>query len=289
MKRVIIIASLLFCLVIPEFVNAESEHPSDVFIKKVEVNQYNLNEVDQLFIDQRRLQTLIQQLKQKIYQPPVNARINQKGKIIPEQLGTTVDTDAFHILFHKTFYDATAKGFNVPTMPVYPRVDKTLLEEISKKQLGSYVTHYKEKNQERTRNIELSAKAIDNHVVFPGELFSFNKVVGERTIDKGYKRAPVIVKGELSEDVGGGICQVSSTLFNAVNLEGIEIVERYTHSKQVPYVPPGKDATVSWWGPDFSFKNRYNQPLLIRADANNGKMRVRIFSSDIAENFGGQK
>src|SRR5699024_8549970 len=102
------------------------------------------------------------------------------------------------------------------------------------------------------------------------ETFSFNNVVGKRTKEKGYKKAPVIVKGELAEDIGGGICQVSSTLFNAVNLQGIEIVERYSHSREVPYVPPGKDATVSWWGPDFVFKNRYSHPVLIRAIVEKG-------------------
>lgn len=100
---------------------------------------------------------------------------------------------------------------------------------------------------------------------------------------KGYKRAPVIVKGELSEDVGGGICQVSSTLFNAVDRAGLQIVQRYSHSKRVPYVPPGRDATVSWYGPDFRFKNKYSQPILIKAKAHRGSMIVTIYSSEMTK------
>ncbi len=84
----------------------------------------------------------------------------------------------------------------------------------------------------------MAAEAIDNHVVFPGESFSFNETVGERTKEKGYQRAPVIIEGELAEDIGGGICQVSSTLYNAVDIDGMEIVERYSHSRSVPYVRP---------------------------------------------------
>ncbi|WP_052350123.1 VanW family protein [Virgibacillus sp. SK37] len=170
---------------------------------------------------------------------------------------------------------------------IYPRIDRSLLEEIRGKELGNYVTYYKENNKERSHNISLAANAINNYVLFPGETFSFNKVVGERTKEKGYKRAPVIVKGELAEDIGGGICQVSSTLFNAVDLKGIQIVERYAHSREVPYVPPGKDATVSWWGPDFVFKNMYNQPILIRASSKNGKMNIRVYSSESATYFKG--
>ena len=88
------------------------------------------------------------------------------------------------------------------------------------------------------------------------------------------------MKGELSEGIGGGICQVSSTLFNAVDRSGLRILQRYSHSKRVPYVPPGRDATVSWYGPDFSFKNEYNQPILIRAKVQSGMMIVLVFSSD---------
>lgn len=72
---------------------------------------------------------------------------------------------------------------------------------------------------------------------------------------------------------------MSSILFNAVNLKGIEIIERYSHSREVPYVPPGQDAMVSWWGPDFVFKNKYRQPIFIRAQATNGKVRIQIYST----------
>ncbi|MGE7054423.1 VanW family protein, partial [Paenibacillus glucanolyticus] len=151
------------------------------------------------------------------------------------------------------------------------------------KPIGYYVTYFNSSNKNRSHNIALASKAIDSAVVFPGETFSFNEVVGMRTIDRGYKRAGVIVRGELSEGVGGGICQVSSTLFNAIDRAGLQIVKRYSHSRNVPYVLPGRDATVSWGGPDFVFENAYNQPILIRAYGSGGRMTVSIFSSELIE------
>src|SRR5699024_5189614 len=168
---------------------------------------------------------------------------------------------------------------DVPKRPVYPEVDSELLANIHEEKIGSYVTKFKPENKERTHNIVLAAEAINNYVLFPDETFSFNEVVGKRTEAKGYKRAPVIVKGELAEDIGGGICQVSSTLYNAVDLRGVEMVARYSHSREVPYVPPGRDATVSWYGPDFVFKNHFHQPILIQAKAKDGNMIINIYSS----------
>ncbi|ASK61428.1 hypothetical protein CFK37_04180 [Virgibacillus phasianinus] len=252
-------------------------------IETVELDQYDLEYFQSLFINQARLGRLITQLNDKVYKEPTNATLDGKGAIVQEKSGIALDRRKFQKLFHESFYLGQPVKMEVPTKRVYPRVDSELLAEIKEKEIGHYVTLYKESNKERTHNINLAAKAINNHVVFPGETFSFNKVVGKRTKEKGYKKAPVIVKGELSEDIGGGICQVSSTLFNAVNLKGVQIVERYSHSRSVPYVPPGRDATVSWWGPDFSFKNMFNQPILIRAKSVNGRMDIGIYSSDAVE------
>jgi hypothetical protein len=95
--------------------------------------------------------------------------------------------------------------------------------------------------------------------------------------------ASVIVRGELSEGDGGGICQLSSTLYNSVDRAGLKIVQRYSHSRNVPYVPPGRDATVSWDGPDFTFQNQYNQPILIRSNARGGTIIVTLYSSHVIE------
>ncbi|MFD1848438.1 VanW family protein [Oceanobacillus bengalensis] len=269
-----------------EMINPEEEN--SIALDRIEINQYALFHFDSLYIDQNKLDFFMDDLEKKMYSAPINAKIADNGEIISEKLGETMDRSLFEIQFRTLFYNNKDGKLRIPTLLVYPKVDRGLLEEISQRELGSYATFFRQSNKERSYNIELAAEAINNTVVFPGETFSFNKIVGERTTDKGYKRAPVIVKGELAEDIGGGICQVSSTLFNAVDLHGIQIVERYAHSRSVPYVPPGRDATVSWWGPDFVFKNLYNEAILIRARAVNGKMIVAIYSSDTAEYFKGE-
>ncbi len=232
---------------------------------------------------QDRLDQLLDDLDRQIYEEPRNAKIGSRGEIVPEKSGYKLDrqqmADQLFVYFHET----GSAYIEAPVNAVYAKVDGELLGQLRDKRLGHYYTYYNAGNRDRSHNIDLSARAIDSTVVFPGETFSFNRVVGMRTVGKGYRRAPVIVKGELSEGVGGGICQVSSTLFNAVDRAGLAIVERYSHSREVPYVLPGRDATVSWGGPDFVFQNRYNQPVLIRTHAAGGRVFAAVYSSDVIE------
>lgn len=237
----------------------------------------------QTFVDADKLNALIAKLDKSVRTEPRNAKIGENGRIVAEQPGYLLNRDSFAAQFYAYFFGSGPAGFELERLKVYPKVDSELLANIRQKQIGTYATYYNSGNKSRSHNIALAAKAIDSHVVFPGETFSFNRVVGQRTADKGYKRAPIIVRGELSEDIGGGICQVSSTLFNAIDRAGLRIVQRYSHSRHVPYVLPGRDATVSWGGPDFTFENRYNQPILIRAFAGGGSLFVSIHSSDTIE------
>ncbi|RAP75658.1 VanW family protein [Paenibacillus montanisoli] len=234
-------------------------------------------------VDLDKFDRLVKTLEQQSYEAPRNAAINDQGGIIPEENGHRLDQRVFTEKFFEFFYGTGSSVIDAPLVDVYPRVDRELLANIKEKPIGQYATYYNSRNKNRSHNIKLAAKAINNTVIFPGETFSFNKVVGKRTKEKGYLEAPVIVRGELSEGIGGGICQVSSTLFNATDRAGLRIVKRYSHSRNVPYVRPGRDATVSWDGPDFVFQNLYNQPILIRAQAVPGKLFVAIYSSDVIE------
>src|SRR5699024_130779 len=246
---------LSFLLASAPLTVTEDGQVADKLVKE----DFELLYVDQLLVDDTKLKLQMDILDEKLYEEPINAKLDENGKIIEGEPGRSLDRQKFQELFLNYFYKGTPRKIALPERPIYPRVGSELLAEIREHKIGSYTTKFKQSNKERSRNIELAAEAINNHVVFPGESFSFNDVVGERTKEKGYKRAPVIVKGELTEDIGGGICQVSSTLYNAVDLKNIEMTERYSHSRSVPYVPPGRDATVSWYGPDFAFTNNYRQ------------------------------
>lgn len=222
-------------------------------------------------------------VEQSVLQQPRNALIGANGQIVPEQLGKKLDRAAFEDRFSSYFYGSGPLTIEAPVKPLYPKVDSELLAFIREKPIGQYVTYFNARNKNRTHNIALASKAIDSQVVFPFEKFSFNQAVGIRNTAKGYLRAPIIVRGELAEDIGGGICQVSSTLFNAVDRAGLRIVQRYSHSRHVRYVLPGRDATVSWGGADFVFQNQYNQPVLVRTFVGAGRIVVSLYSSEAIE------
>ncbi|AZU62912.1 VanW family protein [Neobacillus mesonae] len=261
--------------------------PEEITITKDGVSITTINHLDFFnpytdlpIFDDQKYQQFINQLDQQISMEPKNARIDQKGNIIPEESGSKINCEAFRERIYSYFFNQNYANLEIPMETVHPKVDSELLSDIRSKRIGSYVTSFNPHNRNRSFNIKLAAEAINNHVVFPEETFSFNKVVGKRTKAKGYLKAPVIVRGEFSEDIGGGICQVSSTLFNAVDNAGLAIVKRFSHSRDVPYIPPGRDATVSWYGPDFVFKNKYQQPVLIRARTLGNLLIINLYSSE---------
>ena len=136
-------------------------------------------------------------------------------------------------------------------------------------------------NKNRNANIELSAKAINGKTVLPGEIFSFNGATGERTAAKGYKEAPAISGGQSKDEVGGGVCQTSSTLFNAVVRADLEILERNPHAWPSSYIEKGFDATVNWPGLDMKFRNNTDQPIFIVAGYKNRQVTVNIYGMSL--------
>jgi vancomycin resistance protein YoaR len=232
-------------------------------------------------MNSKKFNEFLDQLDKNVSKQPKNATIDKHGNILPEQVGYRLYRQIFTEKFYSYYFDNGSSKLEIPLLTIYPKVDSELLGNIRSKLIGKYVTSFNSNNKKRTNNINLAAAAINNYVLFPGEKFSFNQVVGKRTAGKGYLPAPVIIRGEFSEDIGGGICQVSTTLFNAVDNAGLQIIQRFSHSRKVPYIPPGRDATVSWYGPDFVFKNKYNQPILIQAKTLGNKLIVKIYSSDV--------
>ncbi|AUS98067.1 hypothetical protein CDQ84_15515 [Clostridium thermosuccinogenes] len=156
-------------------------------------------------------------------------------------------------------------------------------EQIEKnvKIIGSYTTVLLDASESRVNNIMLACESLDYEKVQPGEEFSFNGVLGKRTRSKGYEKAPIIKRTKdgpkKAYEIGGGICQVSSTLYNAVReCKGLKVTERHTHSKKVKYVPKGRDATVVYGYMDFRFVNNRKHPVMIRTYLKKGKLTVNI-------------
>lgn len=279
MKFVLIGAILLLSQQIQSDNSLTITHNNHV-IEKMNRNDAAVLIPETFMIDETKLNNLMNHLDNQMYKAPVNAEIDKSGKIIPEKTGYRLHRENFNEKFHAYFFGSGAARVEAPKMKLYPRVDKELLNSIRTARIGTYVTFFNKNNIQRTKNIHLAAEAINNRVVFPGETFSFNGVVGNRTAARGYMKAPIIIRGELSEGIGGGICQVSSTLFNAIDNAGLRVIERYSHSRRVPYVPAGRDATVSWYGPDFRFTNKYSEPVLIRAAVYGASVMVTIYSTN---------
>ena len=174
-------------------------------------------------------------------------------------------------------------GGNVE-MPLYTIESGYLLEDITELEevvVASYTTYFKTGNAEagRNKNIEISANAINNIIVGRGDYFSFNTMVGPRDEENGYQPAPEIINKKLVIGIGGGICQTSSTLFNAVDQVPIKIEERHHHSLNVGYVPKGRDATVAYGILDFRFQNVSGAPFIIKAIYGNYFLTIEVRTS----------
>ncbi|HWK22343.1 MAG TPA: VanW family protein [Ureibacillus sp.] len=172
-------------------------------------------------------------------------------------------------------------GGNVE-LPIYiteTGYDRTEYDTLDDVVIASYTTYFDASVVGRSQNIHLSSNAISNVIVGIGDYFSFNTTVGPRTKETGYQEALEIVNGEFVTGIGGGICQTSSTLFNAVDQLGVRYVERHHHSRSIGYVPKGRDATVSYGTLDFRFKNTSTIPFMIYSTTTKDSITVEIRTS----------
>lgn len=159
-----------------------------------------------------------------------------------------------------------------------PAVTTTALQQVNSL-VASYSTTFNPSSS-KAININLAASTINHTLLMPGDTFSFNELVGYTTLEKGYVYAPVIANSKIVEGVGGGICQVSSTLYNAVLVLGLTPIERQHHSKPSTYVPLGLDATIDWQNIDFKFKNTLDFPIYISSFTEGEKLYVNLYSND---------
>ena len=144
--------------------------------------------------------------------------------------------------------------------------------------LGEFSTKLLDASKPRLRNIDIANKALNETTVYSGDVFSFNDTVGRRTTDKGYMKAPIIIEHEKEMGIGGGICQISSTLYNAALDAGLEIVERHQHSAEVGYVKLGQDAAVSYGSLDLKFKNNTPYPIHFQSGVGAQSIDIKILT-----------
>ena len=201
---------------------------------------------------------------------------NNDYKIVAEQYGAKYDLDDSINAFNKA---KEGKEFEVKAKAIVPSITKEDLEKnLFKDVLGEYTTTVNGSSV-RKNNVRLAGEKC-NVILLPGEEFSYNQTVGKRTKENGFGEAGAYLNGETVQEVGGGVCQTSSTLYNAVVLSNLEVTERTNHTYISSYVPIGRDATVSWGGPDFKFKNNRDYPIKIEASYAGGKLTCKIIGTD---------
>lgn len=200
----------------------------------------------------------------------------EKHEIVPEQVGYGFDLAAAN---QKIAMAKDGETLRIELEEVQPKETQAHLEEIY---FADVLASFKTSGlggYNRVNNITLACAALDGTVLAPGETFSYNQTVGQRTKEKGYLEAGAYVSGKSVSEVGGGICQVSSTLYYCTLMANLEIVSRQNHMFTVAYVDLGMDATVSWPNPDFQFKNNTDYPIRIEANVANGYCNISLIGT----------
>lgn len=214
--------------------------------------------------------------------PPADAtftcrpELDEPFMFIAEKAGLGVDKRALFEGIEKTLDGGGGKFCATEYVEVKPRVTLEELKSAMKKR-GEFSTRYKSSAASRKKNISLACKQLNLTEIANGEEFSFNTVVGERTEERGFSTAKVIENGKFVEGVGGGVCQVSSTVYNCALLSGLTVTERHRHSLAVSYVEPSFDAMVSYSYADLRFYNDTGKSVFIVADADGERVRVRFY------------
>lgn len=216
----------------------------------------------------------IDKIHNEVYKEVKDAYYTQNPfTVYPEEEGIDFDVEAA-----KTAITEEKEEYEIPLKITKPsKTVKDIGTEAFPDLISTFSTKYNAGNADRTTNLRLAANKINGTVLLPNEEFSYNAVVGERTINAGYKMAATYSNGAVVDGLGGGICQISSTLYDAVVMANLKITTRRNHQFVTSYVPAGKDATVVWGSQDFKFVNSRKYPVRITASVQGGVATVQVW------------
>ncbi|MFO0695487.1 MAG: VanW family protein [Polyangiales bacterium] len=234
-------------------------------------------------LDEAPLRALLLATKTTFDRAAVNAKVDlETGAIVPEREGLALDVfgtlEAFREALVAGRGRLEARIAHTPATRTRAQLDGVSIAAV----LGEFETRYNTAADaaERTHNLKVAASRIDGLVLLPGETFEYNRVVGERNQANGFRPAPEIAGGELSEGIGGGACQISGTLHAAAFFAGLPIVSRQPHSRPSSYIKLGLDAMVSWPKLDFAFRNDLPHPVVLRMTVTGGTVTARILGPE---------
>lgn len=238
--------------------------------------------------DKEKVAQFIKNISKEIDSEPIDATIrlvSGKFQITDEKLGSRLDQEKAVNMISAAIDSKSIANVELPVEVIDAEITRADLSNITDK-LGEYSTSFNASNESRSYNIKLATKSVTDVLVRPGETFSLNKTIGPRLAKYGYRTAKVIINNEYVDGIGGGICQVSSTLYNAALLANLKIVERKNHSLPSSYIAMGRDATISGDYIDFKFMNNTPYPLYIYGEVKSNQVRFSIYGKN--ENKGRQ-
>lgn len=233
--------------------------------------------------DESKVQSFIKDIESKINKDAKDATIkisNGTINITNDSIGYRVNSKELDKLIKDSINGNVSedKQIDAPIEKIEPKVSKAALSKIDGR-ISTFSTNFSTSTPERATNVTLATNFINGKLLMPGDLFSYNGAVGERSIARGFKDAAIFVGDKVEQGVGGGICQVSTTLYRAAMRAGIKSVERYNHTMPTSYSPVGLDATVVWGALDYKFKNTYDFPIYIEAYTSNRNVIVNIYGN----------
>lgn len=238
-----------------------------------------------IYLDSEKVHQVLQGICGTMEQKAVNARLaitaGDQVVVEPSQDGYFIDENLFSSQLIERIQNNQSLKLDLPVKVEQPEITAGDIRSWGVIGLvGTFTTSFNAQQTNRTHNIATAAEALDGLLVKPGETVSFNTVVGPRGAEEGYKPANVIVGNKLEEDWGGGVCQVSTTLYNAILLADLDVKERSSHSLPVSYVPVGRDAAVAYGVLDFKFLNNSGSYLLIKTAVQGNGVTVKVFGND---------
>lgn len=262
----------------------DSDQIKSLFVDKLIVVPYNTDSIEVPVFSKEANKIDIDAIHSEIYKEAQDASYTTNPyAVYPSSNGLDFNISIDEA---KALITGDKDSYTIPLKTLYPNVKTSDIGiEAFPDLLSSYSTSFASSSSNRATNVSLATNKINGKVLMPGEVFSFNGTVGKRTPQAGFKVAGVYMNGQVATDYGGGICQVSSTLYNAVLRANLEIVDRSNHMFEVGYVPIGTDATVSWGAPDFKFKNSRSYPIKIVTSSSNRKCVVKFYGLKESEEY----
>ncbi len=283
----------------------ENIKKSHIFSTDFEINKFNrfgstnernklLNKMLELGFNQEialeylfpNLTRKINSIAKNIYVAPKNAILKTNTntekvfQITKEQNGKELDKHKLFQNIISAYLKKKEMKFNLPVKTLIPSVSENKFKTFTNLR-ADFSTSISSSSADRKHNVKNALKSLNKVEIMPNEIFSFNKTIGRRTAENGYREAKIIVNNEFVDGLGGGVCQVSTTLYNSALLAGLEIIEANKHSKQVGYVKYGFDAMVNFGSSDLKFRNNTSEKITIITNFSTNCARIRIFGEEL--------